>query len=228
MKKPHGIHVHDGPGFKSQNINKEKRLIFPSTFQVFIILYSEAFHYDNNIIRYYPRPIEIISISISSSEILDIPPCKPQLNFKTRYAQVYDDIITHTGNKHCVYNITADAGYVNLSVKSMSYRGPQFSGNLRYLPVVHCLQGGLAYETAGDRWNLKEKQFHHLCNTYTSKDPRNNTFNSTSYHKSVMDIISAAPTMILVIYSYEHYSEVTVSATVTTARCRGAPYYGGL
>ena len=124
------------------------------------------------------------------------------------------EIIIHIGNKHCVYNITAESGYVNLSIKSMKYRGPQFSGNFLRdgSAVVHCFQGGLAYEITRDDMNLKGRQFHSLCDTYPSKNLNNSSFRSSSYHNLIMDIISPSSSMILVVYSYEHYSEVKKSA----------------
>ena len=67
---------------------------------------------------------------------------------------------------------------------------------------MHCPQGGVAFE----------KQ--QLCNNYTSKP--------TIYiDKYIMSIESGTRNLILVIYSFKGYSQVSVDATLTSTPCRG-------
>ena len=91
------------------------------------------------------------------------------------------------------------------------------------VPEDQCLQGGLAYEKYRTSSQL---ELHYICNNYTDK--YNHVDKSYNHHKSFMDIISSSGTMLLVLYSYEYYSDVYIDATITSSVCKGVHYYGGM
>ena len=61
------------------------------------------------------------------------------------------------GNLHCVYNITSDKGYVNLTNIQLSYIEMNHGHLIISTSRLHCPLGGVALE------------MHQLCNNYTSQ-----------------------------------------------------------
>ena len=202
---PNGIHIHDGPGFLSYNVNFGTSLIVLSTFQTFIAIYATYLGTRLRTfgINYVSYPIKKTEILVSANHSRNIPPCK----------QVYvsdEQVINKAGNKHCVYILRADTGYVNLSITTMTYNGPNYNKTTSIFDQGQpsndkCLQGGFAYEKY--RTDSDDLQLQYLCNNYTDKY----SIGNKNDHKSFMDIISSSGSMLVVIYSYWHYSDVHVN-----------------
>ena len=243
LADPRGIHVHDGPGLLSKNMNRGNSFIHLSSFQAFIIIYKIRWESTEKLIdygiKYYTRKVQHHNISVSTSQVSILPPCTSQMHSNMEPLSVY--VARHHGNKHCVYNLTSNSGYLNLSVTNLRYIGPNFyrSGfRATNKFILHCLQGGLAYEIENDK-KKNSKTMYQICSNYTSEPTvdlskcKTNISRSRlmetrkEYHKSVMNIISSTQSMILVVYSYEHYSEVSFNISVMTTLCKGVPNYGG-
>ena len=61
----------------------------------------------------------------------------------------------------------------------------------------------------------------HFCKNYTS-----NPDTGKMYDKSLMNIVSdTTDGLLLVVYSFKHYSQVSVEATVTSTPCKGFVIY---
>ena len=122
-------------------------------------------------------------------------------------------------NHHCVYTITSEKGYVNLSITKSTYTGPNFKEHTNALPqypLIHdCLQGTVAFSTTKDAMSMQ-----HLCDNYTTDlVPRNDR------DKSLMNIVNEKrEALIFVVYSYKYYSQVSVEATVTLTPCKGVSF----
>ena len=219
LSHPYGIHIHDGPGFLSRNLNQGSSMILLSTFQTFIVIYTLIVRNKTYGINYGSVVVRGIDILVYSHQMKTVPPCNPQL-ISMR------NMIKPAGNKHCVYILRANAGYVNLSITKMSYNGPNFNKTSpmhegHNVPEDQCLQGGLAYEKYRTSSQL---ELHYICNNYTDKYSNA----EKSHHKSFMDVISSSGTMLLVLYSYEYYSDVYIDAKITSSVCKGVHYYGGM
>ena len=236
-----GIHVHDGPGILSKNMNRGNSFIYLSTFQAFVMIYrikgeSTEKHVDAGV-KYYARKVQHFNISVSTSQVSILSPCTSQMHGNMEPLSAY--VTRHQSNKHCVYNLAANSGYLNLSVKNLRYTGPNFyrSGfGTTNKFVLYCLQGGLAYEIEYDK-KKDTKTMYQICSNYTSEpnvdiskcksNISRSMLTKNEYHKSMMNIISSTQSMILVVYSYEHYSEVSFNISVMTTNCKGMPNYGG-
>ena len=237
------IHVHDGPGLLSKNMNRGNSFIYLSSFQAFVIIYKIKWESTEILsdygIKYYARKVQHHNISLATSQVSILPQCTSQMHSNMEPLSAY--VNRHHGNKHCVYNLTTNSGYLNLSVTNLRYTGPNFyrSG---FSPtnkfILHCLQGGLAYEIENDK-KKNSKTMYQICSNYTSEPavdlskcktniPRSRlTATRSEYQKSVMNIISSTQSMIVVVYSYEHYSEVSFNISLMTTLCKGVPNYGG-
>ena len=125
LSHPYGIHIHDGPGSLSRNLNQGSSMILLSTFQTFIAIYTLIVRNKTYGINYGSVAVRGIDILVNSHQVKTVPPCNPQLiSGRNR--------IKPAGNKYCVYILRANAGYVNLSITKMSYNGPKFNKNFPY------------------------------------------------------------------------------------------------
>ena len=78
-----------------------------------------------------------------------------------------------------------------------------------HLNTENCFHGGRAFEK------------HQLCNNYTSTPRIHND-------KYIMDIVSGNRSgLVIAVYSFKHYSQVSVEATVTLTPCKGAFFTEG-
>ena len=112
----------------------------------------------------------------------------------------------HHGNLQCVYNITSERGYVNVSIIKLKYIGRNF---VDLLPKSRfhgqCYQGGVTL--------VRSPKNQHFCNNYTS--------NPVTEDKYLMNIVSdTTDGLAVVVYSFKHYSQVLVEATVTSTPCK--------
>ena len=215
LKYPNGIHVHDGPGMNSDQINNNKSVIHLSSFQAFVVVFTNIMSnkYEMNQsefgLTYIGRYTAATKVHIDNSQTLNLPPCTVLRSINTELHKMSDmrEGNLHHVNLHCVYNITSDSGYVNLSIAQLTYIGVHYEhlifSRSWIRKYMHCLQGGVAFE--------KQK----LCNNYTSKPGKYND-------KYIMDIVSGTKKgLIFVAYSFKGYSQVSVKATVTSTPCRG-------
>ena len=115
-------------------------------------------------------------------------------------------------NQHCVYYIKSNVGYVNLSISKLMYTGDDWMEELSGIPDCH--QGGVAFNTKLSHGNTIS-----LCNNYTSNFTKINEMN---VNKLAFDLVSdSEKSLILVVYSYKHYSQISLEATVSSTSCKG-------
>ena len=130
---------------------------------------------------------------------------------KNKFLNVKDGKLYHR-NQQCVYNITSRTGYVNLSVTKLTYSGYLFGDEGR-TDLYKCNLGGVAF----NKETGKGYVFQTICDNYTSSDSVQKTG-----EKILMNIISPdRDGWILVMYSYKHYSLVSVEAKVIPTPCKG-------
>ena len=217
LKHPHGIHVHDGPGMNSEQVYHKRSVIHLSSFQAFVVVFTDTWNSRYDIysweleLSYKSREIKAIKVHINNSQTLDLPPCT---NFRHNYMELHKMSNTgghlFKGNLHCIYNITSNIGYVNMSISQLTYIGIYYD-YLHFADefIANCYHGGVAFK------------LQQLCNNYTS-EPRRYT------DKLLMGIVSGSRDgLMVVVYSFKYYSEVTVEATVTSTPCKGTSFTEG-
>ena len=217
LKTQQSFYIYDGPGIFSKMLTQNSSTILPSSNQVYCVLYSledfSEYIPETELLDFYAFPTDVIQVRLVDNDPVILPPCNAELNF------------------HCVYNITSTSGYINLSVSELTVNG--FDWNSNY---YDCFLGGVAftfdvnrldssYRESERTYSVKKRSdlydMRYLCDNYTSKYDMKSMFD-----KSLMDLVSnTRDGMLLAVYSYKHYSRVTMAATVTVTPCRGDLYY---
>ncbi len=230
---------YDGPATHSKSFFLQGNVrVHMSTFQAFVEIRTnvrswQCYYLDKtHTITYIGIKREIKSTAIPEKGKVVLPPCTKELSriygSKTFPYRVY--LEQNSRNLHCIYNLTSDYGFINLSISKVTYSGPDFVDT----GYQNCLYGGVAveagikhlYDTASfdkhasvfRRPDLKEVQY--LCDNYTSEMNKNETLG-----KIMMNIVGHREDgLLLVVYSYEKYSHVSMEATATSTKCKGIPY----
>ena len=211
LKYPQGIHVHDGPGMDSDQVNHNSSVIHLSSFQAFVVIFTNTWpnqddHLSEFGLGYLGRMVKATEIYIHNSVFLSLPPCEdlrqtvkmmPKEMKMMGNEEEGKEKINH-GNFHCVYKITSEVGYVNLSITSLTYIGVDFE-NINALSQLHatfCYQGGVGISIETAQKNPSMFQMKHFCNNYTS-DPDTEKM----YVKSLMSIVGdTTDGLLLVVY----------------------------
>ena len=113
---------------------------------------------------------------------------------------------------YCVFNISTETGYPNISVTKMVYSGPDCNKCTSGLDDNKCMTGGVSIDY-GDTNTQREKLF---CDNYTQNPSHN------SFKKIPMNIVGSGKYIVLIIYSYPPHSstmEVIIKASITG--CKG-------
>ena len=178
------MHVHDGPGMNSDQVNHNSSVIQLSSFQAFIVLFTKKpWNYEQDVpntefgLSYFGRKVKAIEIHVPKSQIVRLPPCttNAEIYQKPSSSNKLCNKMGHSGNQYCVYNITSGRRYVNLTITKLTYVGYNFDDLLpKSKSSDHCHQGGVALITA--------PKMHNLCNNYAS--------NPAMEEKSLMGIVT--------------------------------------
>ncbi len=118
----------------------------------------------------------------------------------------------------------------------MTYSGPDYVDVTKEARLTNCLYGGVAFEAgSGKHWNYTTSfdevvrsyrndhmiEVQYLCDNYTS-----DINNYETLGKIMMNIVGHSKDgLLLAIYSYEKYSQVSMEATATSTQCKGIPYH---
>ncbi len=214
-----------------------------STFQAFAAIYIENrkgnyklfkyYQYEQYELRYYAISVDVKNIPIPGKGSIVLPPCTTE---SPKVFHVLDDtknrfLQPKSNNFHCVYNLTSKSGFVNLSITKMKYIGPDFTEP----EFQGCLYGGVAYDT-GKREHANNPprdysfwvqggphvtDIHYLCDNYSSVMNENDTL-----QKVLMNIVSHTQDgLLMVVYSYQNYSNISIEASATSTPCQGVPYH---
>ena len=218
-----GIHIHYRPGMLSDQVNHNNSGIHLSSFQAFVVLFIQKLwnyyhdtHYAEFGLTYFAGKVKALEIYIPMPQILSLPPCTTEklttadtLQKSQKQNKLLDKSEENWdhGNLHCVYNITSERGYVNLSITKLTYIGYNFDD---LLPKTRfhgqCYQGGVTLTASPRNQNF--------CNNCTS--------NPATEEKYLMNIVSDTTNgLVVVVYSFKHCSQVSVGATVTSTPCKG-------
>ena len=176
LMHPQGLHVYDGPGMFSDQVNHNNSVIQLSSFQAFVVLFiQKPWHYNLDThtefgVRYFGRKVKALEIHIPVSQILSLPPCTIekltaadvlQKSYKQNKLLNEKEENWHDGNLHYVYNIISERGYVNVSITKLTYTGYNFDDLLPNSGFhTQCYQRGVTLITYP-----KNPYF---CNKYTS------------------------------------------------------------
>ena len=105
-------------------------------------------------------------------------------------------------NRPCILHLLCpDRSYINLTILSYVYKGP---------PSSQCSFGGL------DFYDFKSDTFREellLCNRYN--------YFVTTFQLPEQPIYSSNSTALLILYSYEEYSQLIINGSVSVTSCRG-------
>ncbi len=219
LAHPEGIHVHDGPGFHSEQVKQSSSFVNLTSFFAFIVIYSKSEKVTNlnsyKEKRIHHRSFDFTIKFIQKSKTMVLPPCftfaphqKQRMMRSDSHAVTNESTIGNMvdqGNKHCVYKIISETGFVNLSVTQLLY-----SGNAWYFPDPTkddiCFEGGVA---------VIDKHERRLCNNFS-------TSLNTGMNLLPHLVSETRNGITVVVYSFEHYSQVMVEATVSSSLCQGA------
>ena len=148
FQHPHSMHVYNGPGVHSDLINLyNKPIIHLSSFQAYVVLYANSlpnnlFHVELSkySVFYASNKMNQIKIHISNSTFLQLPPCTNTVMSNKKLWTVRNLL---KNNQHCVYHLTSETGYVNLSITKLEYIGYDLIGYKR-AQMYQCAEGGVA------------------------------------------------------------------------------------
>ena len=106
LKHPCGIHVHDGPGKLSEQLNHNNLVIHFSLFQAYILMYTQGwlFNFGIDRIDWSTKNIKPIQLYVNHSKQIELSSCLLTLNYRLRKRKLNS---VYNGNQHCVYNITS-------------------------------------------------------------------------------------------------------------------------
>ena len=203
------FYVYAGPGIRSSiYLWRDPQLHLP-TFQALLILIEKNYPSVSSKIphlKYRAQNVSHYDIHVSNFENITLPQCTHEVH---KY-------------KHCVFNITTEHGYVNVSVTRLTYIGVDFKypRSIRSSDFRECLQGGVAFSL-----EMRKKFFSmkHLCHNYSSNPNNKETDN---HDKPMMNIISSTQDgFLFVVYAFDGYSQVMVEATITSTPCEGVRRY---
>ena len=227
LKTQKSLYIYDGPGIFSKLLTLTNSLFLLLSNQAYCVLYSleDMSWYDSKIkvtelLDFYAIPADVIHVRLLDNNPVSLPPCSAEPLRDSKYKDL---------NLHCIYNITSASGYVNLSISELTVDGFDWISN-----YYKCFMGGAAFIFNGVvydsymesvmRYSIKSSSYNfdirYLCDNYTSKYHLKDVFD-----KSLMDIVSdTREGLSLAVYSYKHYSQVTIRATVSTTPCKGNLY----
>ena len=207
--KPRQFYLYIGPGILSPRILWESNWFHAPTFQLFLILVTPIDNTKNEPrLDFGARHVTLNKIHITNYSSITLPPCSNHLV---------------SNLKHCIFNITSDQGYVNLSISKLSYMGSDFSYTVpvRDPDLRACVQGGVAFSLESTTEDFRMK---HLCNNYSSNP--SDTERNNNYDKPMMNVVSGTRQgMVLVVYAFQSYSDVKMKATISATPCKGLRKY---
>ena len=165
------IELHDGPDDQTKIIKNIGSQIILSTFQCYLKVYAEQKHHLTAGISISSVKQKILhNIEINSSVIFSLDMCGQK-----------DPL-------HCIIKLNTMEGYLNMSLKNMTYTGPN---------SIHCLYGGITYHGI----NVKMRNYlTSLCDSYT-QTPENNSFD-----KVPMNYVSTESKLLIIVYCYHPYN----------------------
>ena len=188
------IVIYDGPGPESPKVKISVLPVIMSSFQCYIILYLETMK--NMDPRLFNISISSVKISHQISKII---------SYRQQITANHCNYFTISPNLYCVFNLTAEDKYLNISLGYLSYTGPQ---------MYNCSFGGIAYY-----------QFHSNLNEYFEVRSMCDDFTNDGEYdinkKKPMDFVSEESNMLIIIYSYWPYTTLEFVLNVAIAPCKG-------
>lgn len=216
LSQPEGIHVHDGPGIHSDQVNNGSTAIDLTSFLAYILYYytDKSYKWCQFYVQYEScnstnDHIHLSQRQISEHKSFHCSTLATEQNQRSYPAHSIRRTLHHP-NKHCVYYITSETGYVNVSVTQLFYNGynswdPEFYDNEN-----PCVEGGVTFE-------YNDESFQHFCNNYTA-----NLNLKTDENYLLPNIVSSTPNgLVVVVYSFKSYSHISLKATATATQCQG-------
>ncbi len=228
-----GIELFDGPGKRSDKITRILPEMQLSSYQAFVVVFSNNLmskgalnSWEKYRLDYKPYPIKPRKVVVPVGRSMSLPQCTPRFHENVPQEQGH---CVNT-NCHCVYNIFSWSGFVNVSFKHITFRGPDIPDTYRL--ELHerwrfyrrdCIYGGVGYEARKplpiEKLFRLETHMQLLCENYTSHLRRR------GFDNSLMSIVSSSQGTLLVVSSYKHYSDLVVDIEVSETPCKGMPYY---
>ncbi len=227
LNHPHGIHVHDGPGIHSDQMNNNTSVLYLSSWAAFIVVYTEGqSQHDIQIqhcgINYQAIDVDMINVHVNNDKALALPSCSAQTGKgqgerlkKSKESQSHYKGTEEQENLHCVYNITSEKGYTDFAIKRLTFLLHKSAED-----VGNCPEGGVGFTRAYYNYLKNPRKFY--CSNYTADIKV-----KSIYDKWILNIVSESRDgLIFVVYSFKYYSAVSIDATVTATPCRGVIYSG--
>ncbi len=218
LKETRGIYLHNGPGVHSDLVNVSCPEILLSSFLAFVVV-STQFWFNTielsaSDIKYASRPVKPVEVFVTHNKSLSLPQCtnparnKKQFLNKQQHTKDKAKTFQYGGDQHCVFKLFSKTGFVKLSISRLQYVGQDPSFGEQFMPAT-CSEGGVA---------IKEdtNNFKYLCTNASSNS--NITDEDQSF---ITDFISSKSNeLLLVVYSFKHYSHVLLEAGVSSTACQ--------
>ena len=181
------IKLYDGPDGHTSLIHLRRNEIKLSTFQCFIQVNKASFgNTTPRVIISSANEKHVQSLKVVNTSVFTLNMCGRK--------QV----------QHCIINVTAIDKYINLSIVSMIYNGPD---------ILNCNFGGVSYLEKVDDMFEDRKSF---CDSYTQHPKKD------SFDKVPMDFVSKDFEALIVIYGYYPYNkEMDLKIEISETSCKG-------
>ena len=183
---PYIVTLFDGPDDHRQMIHVTNKVMVMSLFQCFLKLYCETDIFCMGEIKVSSKPQKAVKVNFTSPLIITQNMCK------------YGDPL------YCLYNITIEKMYLNISFNSMTFYGPT---------SLNCLFGGVAFYQQSNK-EYFQSQAH--CRNYSLLS-RNNLFDPQPNA-----VITSSSNIYIIVFGYYPYIKgMKFSITITLTPCKG-------
>ncbi len=185
------LRLYDGPDQHRDPVVISGQTAVMSAFLCYLLVFSKTEDKDLSLnIHFYGEHIHMPQWTIKTAESISFERC--------------------TQRVHCVLNVSSEIGFINVSVESLKFLGPN---------LYDCSFGGVSYfypEKHNNRNQQKRYvEVNSLCGNLTNQ-PRMNTFDMMP-----MPYVSPSSSMVIVISRFQSVGEMEVNLTISTTKCRG-------
>ena len=207
------LRLYDGPDSSAELIPLKGNYVELSTFQCYLgVTISEQMGFGKCFV--YEKmnfTIHLISLKFKSNSYINLVISEVTAPQTITLSQSKNRQIIYS-----VYNISARNMYLNVSLRTMRFSGPNINncmfGGVAYIDIFHNLNN----ESFSFKKKKRNEEIKQLCDNFTTR-PRKGSFAKIS-----TDYISSGSEMFIVVYGYHpSYVGMEVNIMVSVVPCKG-------